>query len=80
MSTQARLERIFREVFNDDSLVLRDSMTSRDIAGWDSLAHINLMFSIESEFNMRFVGNQLAELADIGELKALLAREMSRAE
>jgi acyl carrier protein len=74
MSTQARLERIFREVFNDDSLALRDDMTNRDIAGWDSLAHINLMFSIESEFNVRFVGNQLAELANIGELKALLER------
>ena len=74
MGTQARLERIFREVFNDDSLILRDDMTSRDIAGWDSLAHINLMFSIESEFDVRFVGNQLAELANIGELKAFLER------
>jgi acyl carrier protein len=75
MSTHARLERIFREVFNDESLVIRDDMTSRDIPGWDSLAHINLMFSIESEFDMRFVGNQLAELSNIGELKTLLDRE-----
>jgi len=49
-------------------------MTSRDIEGWDSLAHINLMFSIESEFGTQFVGNQLAELSNIGELKALLER------
>ena len=47
MNTLERLERIFREVFNNDSLILRDDMTSRDIEGWDSLAHINLMFSIE---------------------------------
>ena len=60
MNTLERLERIFREVFNNDSLILRDDMTSRDIEGWDSLAHINLMFSIESEFGTQFVGNQLA--------------------
>jgi len=74
MNTLERLERIFREVFNNDSLILRDDMTSRDIEGWDSLAHINLMFSIESEFGTQFVGNQLAELSNIGELKALLER------
>jgi acyl carrier protein len=49
-------------------------MTSQDIAGWDSLAHINLMFAIESAFGMQFIGNELAELKNIGELKALLEK------
>jgi acyl carrier protein len=68
------LERVFRDTFNDESLVIRDEMTSRDIPGWDSLTHINLMFAIESAFGMQFVGNELADLKDIGELKALLAK------
>lgn len=68
-----RLEQVFRDVFNDDSLILRDQMTSHDVAGWDSLAHINLMFSIESAFGMQFIGNELAEFKDIGELKRHLA-------
>jgi acyl carrier protein len=67
-----RLEKVFRDVFNDDGLVLRDDMTGQDIAGWDSLAHVNLMFAIESTFGMQFIGNELAKLKDIGELKALL--------
>jgi acyl carrier protein len=66
------LQQVFRDVFNDDALVLRDDMTSQDIAGWDSLAHVNLMFTIESAFGMQFVGNELAELKDIGALKTLL--------
>jgi acyl carrier protein len=72
MQTLEQLERVFRDIFNDDALVLCDSMTVREIPGWDSLAHINLMFAIESAFGMQFVGNELAELKNIGELKALL--------
>jgi acyl carrier protein len=74
MNVHQRLEQVFREVFNDDSLMLHDETTSDDIPGWDSVAHINLMFAIESEFGMQFVGNELAEQKNVGEVKALLAR------
>jgi acyl carrier protein len=50
-------------------------MTSADIPGWDSVAHINLMFTIESTFGIQFVGNELAELKNIGELKQYLAKK-----
>ena len=74
MDVHQRLEQIFQNSFGDDDLVLRDEMTSEDIPGWDSLAHINLMFAIESEFGMQFIGNELAEMSNIGELKARLTR------
>ena len=79
MDIDQRLERVFKDAFNDEALVLRDEMTSQDIPGWDSVHHINLMFAIESSFGMQFVGNELAELKNIGELKALLARRSSAA-
>jgi acyl carrier protein len=77
MDMHQRLERVFKDTFNDESLALRDEITSQDIPGWDSVHHINLMFSIESSFGVQFVGNELAELKNIGELKALLARRSS---
>lgn len=69
-----RLTEVFQQVFVDEGLILRDEMTSRDIAGWDSVAHINLMFGIEQAFGIRFRGNELAEQADIGQLKRFLAK------
>jgi acyl carrier protein len=72
MSLQQQLEQVFQEVFNNEALVLRDQMTAKDIPAWDSLAHINLMFSIEQAFDVRFRGNELAEFKNIGELKAFL--------
>jgi len=67
-----RLQDVFQNVFNDDELVLRDEMSLSDVRDWDSVMHINLMFSIEETFNIRFVGNELAEFKNIGELKQYL--------
>jgi len=72
MTLQKRLEEVFREVFDDDALVLTDETSARDIPAWDSVAHINLMFSIEQAFGVHFSGNELAQFKNIGELKAYL--------
>ncbi len=73
MTVHERLEQLFQTVFNDDELTLRDDMTAADVPGWDSVAHINLMFSIEEAFGVQFAGNQLAEFKNVGELKQFLA-------
>jgi acyl carrier protein len=72
MNLQKRLEEVFQEVFDDEHLTLTDEMTARDIPAWDSVAHINLMFSIEQAFGVHFSGNELAQFKNIGELKAFL--------
>ncbi len=73
MDLHARLEDVFRQVFDNDHLTLRDDMTAADIEGWDSVAHINLMFGIEQAFGIRFKGNELADMKNIGELKQFLS-------
>jgi len=73
MGLHERLEELFREVFNDDALVLSDETTPVEVPGWDSFAHINLMCSIEERFGIQFTGNELAEMNNIGELKKCIA-------
>jgi acyl carrier protein len=72
MTLHERLEILFQNVFDNDAIVLTDETTAEELPEWDSLAHINLMFSIEQEFGVQFVNNQLAEFANIGELKRFL--------
>jgi acyl carrier protein len=79
MTLHERLEEVFRLVFADGTLVLRDDMTAADIPGWDSVEHINLMFTLEEEFGVQFAGNELAELPDIGALKRFLEERGVRA-
>ena len=43
------------------------------IAGWDSLAHIGLMFSLEAEFGVTFTDNELSLLDNVGQLRKVIA-------
>ena len=78
MPVHDELERVFRDVFGDEEIVLTDETTAQDIAEWDSLGHINLMFSIEERFGVHFEGNELAEFANVGELKRFLEANAAR--
>jgi acyl carrier protein len=71
-----RMSRIFRDVFDDDTITVRDDMTSADIAGWDSLSHINLIYAIEKEFRIVFtIGEAGSSLKNVGELRALIEKK-----
>lgn len=75
MELHERLEEVFRQVFDNEQLKLTDDMMAPDIEGWDSVTHINLMFGIEQAFDVRFNGNELADMKNIGELKQFLVRK-----
>ena len=72
MTTPARLQQVFREIFSDDALVITDQTTAADVTGWDSLAHINLMFTIENEFGIQIPDDRLGSFATVGELRDYL--------
>ena len=72
-----RLTNIFRTLFNNSEIQLRDDLTARDVDGWDSLNHVNLMILIEEEFGVRFTTNEVATLQNVGELKKLLGGKLT---
>jgi acyl carrier protein len=72
MTVLERMQQVIREVLDDDQLVLTDDLTARDVEGWDSLGHINIMFALESEFGVQFDDDQLSRLHDVGELRRFI--------
>jgi acyl carrier protein len=62
-----RLQNIFRQVFNDQTLVLRDDMTAADIDGWDSLTHINLIIAVEKEMGIKFATAEISKMKEPGQ-------------
>jgi acyl carrier protein len=76
--TVDRLSRIFRDVFDDETINVRDDMTSRDIEGWDSLMHIDLIYAIEKEFTIVFTtGEAGSTLKNVGELRTLVEEKIA---
>jgi acyl carrier protein len=72
-----KLTDIFREVFDDDSIVLRNELTADDVENWDSLTHINLIVAIEKEFKVRFTTGEVSGLKNVGDLVSLVSRKIS---
>ena len=63
-----RLTEVFRTTFGDEALVLDPAMTADDVAGWDSVTHITLIYAIEDEFGIKFSTRDLEGLTCVGDL------------
>jgi len=72
-----RLTRVFREVLADPGLQLRDDLTAASVPAWDSLAHVGLMFSIESEFGIVFSDREMSGFGTVGELRRAVADKVA---
>ena len=68
---------IFRNVFDDDDLVINPSTTAQDIDGWDSLAHISLIVAIEKSFNLRFSTAEISDFENVGQMAELILRKQA---
>ena len=68
------LHPIFRDVFDDDELVIEAKTTANDIDGWNSLTHIRLVISREKALDLQFTAAEISELENVGEMIELIVR------
>jgi acyl carrier protein len=69
------LTEIFREVFDDDSLILRPQSTAADIEGWDSLKQIDILIAVQERFRLKVSSRDLDGLASVGALVEVIQRK-----
>lgn len=67
-----RLNRVFREVFDDDTIVVTDTTTADDIDDWDSFEHINLIVAVEEEFSFKIPMGKTVTMKNVGEMVDLI--------
>jgi acyl carrier protein len=63
---------IFCDVFDDSDLTITKDTTAEDVEGWDSLAHIRLVVSIEKAFGLRFTAAEISDLENVGAMADLI--------
>jgi len=64
----SQLTEIFRDLFDDDSIVLKQETTAADIREWNSFNHINLIVAAEMKFKVKFNTAELESLRNVGSL------------
>ena len=70
--TYKKLTKVFREVFDDDSIELTPETTANDIEDWDSIEHINLIAAVEDAFGMRFHMREVSGMKNVGEMVQII--------
>ena len=73
-----RLNEVFRDVFDDESITVNDQTTADDIEDWDSLEHINLMAAVESEFGIKFSMGQVVTMKNVGEMVEIILQKVQK--
>ncbi|GFI32661.1 acyl carrier protein [Lachnospiraceae bacterium] len=72
-----RVNGVFQEVFDDESIVVADTTNANDIEDWDSLEHINLVVAIEKEFNIKFEMAEVGKMKNVGEMVDVILTRIS---
>ena len=68
-----RLNKVFRDVFDDDSITVNPKTTANDIEDWDSLEHITLIAAVEKELKMKFKMGEISSMKNVGEMANIIA-------
>lgn len=72
--------RIIRETFGDETLQVGRDTTASDVAGWDSVSHIELLVALEQTFRVKFYTGEIAGLKNVGELADAITARLRRGE
>ena len=74
-----QLDEIFRDVFDDDTINLTPETIASDIDGWDSVAHVDLIVSIETRLKIKFKTSELGNLHNVGQLVGIIEYKLENA-
>ena len=72
-----KLTVIFRDVMDNDEIVLEENTTAEDIEEWDSLSHIQLIVAIEKAFKIKFTSLEIMKWNNVGEMVDSMMEKLS---
>ena len=71
------IQDIFRDIFDEESLVITRESNASNVADWDSLAHVNLVTAIEQKYKIKFALAELQELKNVGDMIDLIEKKLA---
>ena len=73
--TVAALSKIFADVFMRDDIALSDGLTAKDVPGWDSFKHVEILMATEDRFAMKFSSAEIDNIGRLGDLVDIVMRK-----
>lgn len=72
-----KLQEIFRDVLDDENLVIEYETTADDVEGWDSLTHVQIVDATQKEFGVKFTAYEMSSWIDVEELVDCIVKKLS---
>ncbi len=63
-----KINDIFCDIFDDETIRINESTSSSDIEAWDSLTHLMLIGSLEDEFGIKFDLQDYIKMKNVGRI------------
>lgn len=71
-----KLQEIFRDILDNEEIVLTETTSAKDIEGWDSLSNVQLVVVIEDEFGIRFTSAEIPSWKNVGDMVECISKKL----
>lgn len=71
-----QIKAIMAKVFNLEVAAITNDASQQTLAAWDSLAHLNLIVELESEFDVSFEPEEIGVMTTLEAVEATLAAKL----
>lgn len=71
----AKVQEVFRDLFDNEEIVLTSETTADDVEDWNSLNHMQLVVAIEKVFKISFTLNEILGWVDVGAMVECIGKK-----
>lgn len=71
-----RINRVVVDILGSPDLALTEETTARDVSGWDSLSHVQILLGVENAFGFRLNATEIAQMENTGSLIDLVQKHV----
>jgi len=74
----AKVQEIFRDVLDNEEIVLTPQTTANEVEDWDSLSHIQLIVAIEKKFKIKFNSKEILSWNNVSEMTECIEGKLTK--
>ncbi len=69
------LHNVVSEILNIPASMITDDAGPKQLSEWDSLRHIQIVLTIEQEYNVQFSPAEITSIYTVGDMRGLLVQK-----
>ncbi len=75
-----QVRQIAADIFKLPLEAITDRSSPETVENWDSLQHVNLVLSLEQDFKVQFLPEEIVEMSSIAHIALLIEKRMAGGE